>query len=107
MTARPNPVGDYVLCTMGDARAAGWDWIHPSAAPPSPDLFAASAAWYPAKDAVRDSNQLVIARPPKPRKVTIEMDEDYRDWWADRNAMAGTPQAAIIAACRASRDAES
>ncbi len=53
--------------------------------------------------------------PPAPGKVTIEIDADVRDWWSNGvNMDGGVPAeaadtdviAAIIDACRASRDAE-
>ena len=45
--------------------------------------------------------------PPRPRTVTIELPEDMRDRWAvGLDIPAGSDLLDIIAACRASRDAE-
>jgi len=106
----PTPLPGYVLCAYPEAVKAGWEIIDAADAPERANaLCGDDIRWMPVS-AFDDyyADWLVIARPPRPRKVTIELPADVRDRWAEGpdGMVLSTDPAAITAACRASRDAE-
>ena len=104
----PTPLPGYVLTTRGEAARFGWecidlDDVEQGDAGHLEDLAEAA---FDTRSLSMDP-WLVIARPPRPRTVTIELPEDMRDRWAvGLDIPAGSDLLDIIAACRASRDAE-
>lgn len=104
----PEPLPGYVLTTRGEAIRAGWEWQWIGGVPgydaTQLDAFEGSSSWHLAWENDRNPAALVIARPPRPRKVTIELDEDVAQRWADDGPMLNDE--AIIAACRAALDGD-
>ena len=106
----PTPLPGYVLCAYPEAVKAGWEIIDAGDAPERANaLCGDDIRWMPVS-AFDDyyADWLVIARPPRPRTVTIELPADVRDLladWPDDEPLS-TTSAAVRAACRASRDAE-
>ena len=105
----PTPLPGYVLTTRGEAARAGWECIDIDDLSVNDVATAAYLADAPLVTTTKASSPyLVIARPPRPRMVTIELPADVRDRWAGGpdDMVLSTDPAVITAACRASRDAE-
>ena len=104
----PTPLPGYILTTRGEAGRAGWEWrwiedVHEE------HIFTLDLSddWQAPGDPEEWSLDfhLVIARPPRPRTVTIELPADSAERWAEQTWISDD-LTAITAACRASRDAE-
>ena len=101
----------YRVMELGAAVEAGMDTIYADLSPINKLATLEDASWWvPADDRpVTDDNRdsIVIARPPRPRTVTVELPADMRDRWAvGLDIPLGSDLLDITAACRASRDAE-
>jgi len=101
MSDTPTPLktpAEAILTTLCEARKIGHGRV----------AFAADQVPVcpPSVDSYTSDSRLVFWWPDPPRKVTIEIPADVRDFWADQDGYSST-SLAIIDACRASRDAES
>ena len=98
----PEPLPGYVLTTRAEAARAGWECIDvDSSAVFIGDLDDDDWTVLTVADTSPDDDWLVIARPPRPRTVTVELPEDEVCRLASR--VDGSP---LTAACRAALDAE-
>lgn len=109
-TPPPEPLPGYVLCRYPEAVRAGWEVIDVRTAPDrAGDLSDGDIRWTPAV-ALDDcyADWLVIARPPRPRTVTIELPEDVAQRWADgpEGLLLTTDPAAVHDACRNALDGD-
>jgi hypothetical protein len=108
-TPPPEPLPGYVLTTRSAAVRAGWECIDlediegEDACEPA----GLADATFGTRASGTASQWLVIARPPRPRKVTIELDEDVAQRWADGTGLPLTTDAAAVHdACRAALDGD-
>jgi hypothetical protein len=102
--ATPEPLvfpRSFILTTMERVRQVGSGQV-------ASVVSTAQYVWY-AWDFPRaaDDDTIVLWRPSPPRKVTIELDEDVAQRWADgRDVPSGDDPVVIVGACRAALDGD-